>query len=142
MKPFALVLALALLGVPQDTSPRFAAIDLVVDSGAQPLAAWQIELTAQAGTIRIAGVEGGERAPFADPPWYDPAALRDERVIVAAFSTAAAGELPTGSTRVARVHVQIMGAAEPHFVTRLMAAATVGGHEIAAQTTAVQARRQ
>jgi hypothetical protein len=60
--------------------------------------------------VGIEGGEGGEHAAYAKPAYYDPAALAPEgggRVILAAYSTAK--DLPTGRTRVARLHVMVEG---------------------------------
>jgi hypothetical protein len=86
---------------------RFMAVDVFVDSGAMPLAAWQVEVKLSDGT-KLAGVEGGDSAgAFAAAPTYDPAALMNERVIIAAFSLEDGAKLPTGRVRVARLHVQL-----------------------------------
>ena len=106
---------------------RFEWVDVYLDSGDAPLAAYQLELTAESGTFQIVGVEGGEHAAFVEPPYYDPAALQHDRVILAAFSTG--DDLPTGSTRVARVHVMIEGE-RPSYVATLTVAATADGGSI------------
>src|ERR1051325_4419258 len=62
--------------------PRFVAVDIVVDSGSTPPAAYQVGLSGARGEIQIVGVEGGESAAFAEPPYYDPAALQHERIII------------------------------------------------------------
>ena len=75
---------------------RFAYVDVYLDAGAKPLAAYQVELTPTAGDVVLTGLEGGEHAAFRDAPYYDPAALHAAkgRVIVAAFNTGA--DLPRG----------------------------------------------
>ena len=50
-------------------------------------------------------------AAFRAAPFYDPAALNQNRIVLAAYSTGEA--LPTSRTRVARVHVQAAGAVNP-----------------------------
>lgn len=107
--------------------PRFEWVDVYVDSGAVALAAYQFELAAESGDFQIVGIEGGEHPAFAEPPYYDPAALRNDRVILAAFSTDE--ELPIGSSRVARVHVMIEGDS-PEYVVTLGVAATEDGSRI------------
>ena len=109
---------------------RFEAVDVAVDSGRTPLAAYQFEFTAPADRVTLVGVEGGESAAFAAAPYYDPAALMHDRVIVAAFSTGR--DLPTGRTRVARLHLMITGEGEPDYGLKLQAAAGPDGHEIPA----------
>jgi hypothetical protein len=88
----------------------FRVLDVYVDSGASPLAAYQFEFkTTQktAGELKLVGIEGGDSAAFGEPPRYDPRALAQPapRVIVAAFNTGK--DLPTGKTRVARLMVRV-----------------------------------
>jgi hypothetical protein len=90
---------------------HFEAVDLFIDPKNQPLAAYQVEFVADASRVKLVGVEGGEHAAFREPPYYDPAALNHNRVIVAAFSTS--DGLPQSLTRVARLHVQVSGDAPP-----------------------------
>jgi len=116
---------------------RFEAIDVFVDSGAVPLAAFQFEMQSRRPGVEIVGIEGGEHAAFAEPPYYDPRAMNNNRVILAAFSTA--DELPSGRSRVARVHVQFQGP-EPHkFETRLDVSATTDGKPIPATISLTKA---
>ncbi len=107
--------------------PVFGWVDVYLDSGDVPLAAYQFELAAAAGEFEIVGVEGGEHGAFAEPPYYDPAALHNNRVIIAAFNTD--DELPQGRTRVARIHVLVEGEA-PQYVATLIVAATADGSPI------------
>lgn len=116
-------------------APRFAWVDISIDSGSVPLAAYQLELSSDAGKFEIVGIEGGEHAAFREPPYYDPAALKAGRVILAAFSTDDA--LPTGSTRVARVHVMLEDAA-PHYIATLKIAATADGTTIPVQVSVTE----
>ncbi len=93
---------------------RFSAVDLVLNlpEGAE-LGSYQVELAPladQPTTVRVVGIEGGEHESFRTPPFYDPKAIGNERVILAAYSTAA--ELPRGTTRIARVHYEISGEGE------------------------------
>ncbi len=104
---------------------RFGYVDLFVDSGEDTLGAYQLEFRPVGGGVKIVGIEGGEHEAFADAPYYDPRALKDgERVVIGAFSTDK--DLPSGRTRVARVHVQIE-IADPTFETTLQASADGGG---------------
>ena len=73
---------------------RFEAVEVDIDSGDKPLAVYQLELLDPTHSTVIVGIEGGEHAAFAKPPYYDPAALSRNRVIIAAFNTG--NELPTG----------------------------------------------
>ena len=114
---------------------RFSYLDVYLDAGAKPLAAYQVELTSTAGHVLLTALEGGEHAAFKDAPYYDPAALHgaNSRVIVAAFNTG--GNLPSGRTRVARLHLQVTGPAEPAWATKLQVAASSDGKPIEAKLT-------
>lgn len=122
--------------------PRFHAINIFVDSGPLPLAAYQIEVIARFtgdGAATLVGVEGGEHPQFTKPPYYDPAALQvdqaRERIIIAALSTAGVPDLPKGRTRVARLHMRVEG--EPRYVTNLMVAGGPSAEKITALAQAV-----
>ena len=117
---------------------RFRAVDVIIDTGDAPLAAYQFELAAETGTIAIVGVEGGEHPAFAEPPYYDAAALQKNHIIIAAFSTQT--DLPAGKVRVARVHVQVTGDTEPEYVVVLRVAASPDGTHIPATATASESR--
>src|SRR5262249_48068684 len=93
-----------------------------VDPHGLPLAAYQVEVWDASRAVRIVGIEGGEPAAFRDPPRYDPAAMQNDRVILAAFNTG--NELPSSRVRVARLHVAIEGAAEPEWHARLTVASS------------------
>ncbi len=110
---------------------RFAPLHIYLDSGNRPLAAYQFELKAAAGQIKIVGVEGGQHAAFKEAPYYDPAALANDRIIIAAFNTGS--ELPTGRTRIATIHLQIIGEAEPDYELKLAVAADADAKEIPAK---------
>ncbi|HZW09236.1 MAG TPA: hypothetical protein VFF69_04970 [Phycisphaerales bacterium] len=113
--------------------PRFGYVDVFIDSGATPLAVYQVELRATEGDIRIVGVEGGDAGPFVEPPHYDPKALLDgERIVLGDFSTDA--DLPAGHTRIARVHLRIDGPA-PTLALTLDIAGDADANAINAQTS-------
>jgi hypothetical protein len=112
---------------------RFTPLHIYLDSGQRQLAAFQFELKAIAGQIKIVGVEGGEHAAFQEPPYYDPAALTNNRIIIAAFNTGT--ELPTGETRVTTIHLQVIGDIEPEYQLDLTVAADTDGSEIPAEIT-------
>ncbi len=112
---------------------RFCAMDIFVDSGSTPLAAYQLVFTATNGLAKIVGIEGGDHPAFRRPPFYDPKAIQHERVIIAAFSTAPAAGLPAGRTRVATIHFQTFGSLLPQFELRLQTAGDLHGNRIAAQ---------
>ena len=151
--PFALGAALVSVAVsprPQADSPkadsvtrtgaRFATVDIFVDSREAALGAWQVEFSDRSGAARLAGVEGGEHAAYKQPPYYDPEALQRERVILAGFNTAAAGQLPRGRTRVATLHLHITGSTPVDFAVKVTAAADSEGRRIAVDAT-VQERK-
>ena len=129
-------LGAALLAFPQSsgTDARFAALDIHIET-AEPLAAWQFELRAASGPMRVVGVENGDSAAFGDAPYYDLAPVaggRADRIVVADYSLHPAAELPVGGSRVATVHVYFEGPAAPDYVLSLMAAGGVDGEPIRA----------
>ncbi len=115
---------------------RFVAYDVLLDSGATPLAAWQVEIVDPSGRAKVVAVEGGQHLAFAEAPHYDPRALLHGRIVLAAFSTG--DTLPEGSSRVARVHFAIDGAREPALTLRVMAAARSDGSTIPVRSTLVR----
>ncbi|MCP3906227.1 MAG: hypothetical protein GY715_21600 [Planctomycetes bacterium] len=136
----ALVTAVSPLSAGADEEPpamSFGFVEVHVDCGDHALAAWQVEVQAL-GDVRIVGVEGGEHPEYAEAPYYDTAAIQRERVILAAFSTAAPDALPSGRTRVATVHVVWTGSDAPRFETNLTVAADEAGAAIDADVTLVQ----
>jgi len=110
---------------------RFAPLHIFLDSGSQPLAAFQFELNATKGQVKIVGVEGGQHKAFKEAPYYDPAALANDRIIIAAFNTGR--ELPKGRTRIATIHLQIIGDAEPDYELKLTVAGDADAKEIPAE---------
>lgn len=111
---------------------RFAPLHVYLDSGIKALAAFQFELKATAGQVKIVGVECGSHQAFSKtPPYYDPAALANDRIIIAAFSTQRV--LPKGRTRIATLHLQILSDAEPQYELKLIVAADADGKEIPAK---------
>lgn len=135
---------------PAEPSVRFAPVHIYLDSGDTPLAAYQFELvcsvpvrTSQEGNppkadhykpaVKIVGVEGGDHPAFNNAPYYDPAALANNRIIIAAFTTSA--DLPEGRTRIATIHLQVPGDAEPEYELKLAVAADANGREFPAELT-------
>lgn len=118
-------------------STRFEAIDVFVDSGNQRLAAWQLELKSTASDMQIVGIEGGEHPAFAEPPYYDARAMNNNRVIIAAFNTG--DNLPSGRSRVARIHVQVRGAGARTWLSELTTSATADGTKIRAEISIAKA---
>jgi hypothetical protein len=134
-------LALAAANASIAADVRFEAVEIYVDSGATPLAAWQVELTEANGRMRVAGIENGEDGAFAERLHYDRNAVEAgeaDRLMVAAYSLSPATALPHGRTRVTTVHVQITGVSEPSFQVRLVAAGDAQGHPIAARASLTQ----
>ena len=62
-----------------ESKVRFAPVDVYLDSGSRPLAAYQFELKVTQGKVKIVGVEGGEHEAFREAPYYDPAALKKKK---------------------------------------------------------------
>lgn len=114
---------------------RFMPVEVHIDPNGEPLAAYQFELQAEPSGVRIVGLEGGAHPALADPPYYDPEAMRGDRVIVAAFSTNAPADLPTQKTRVATIHVAVPVDAQPRFTIELQAAADGAGETVEATIT-------
>ena len=104
---------------------RFSHVDVFLDTAGQSLAAYQCEITATAGDVTLVGIEGGEHPAFRQPPYYDPKALGQKRIILGAFNTGA--DLPRGRTRVARLLVQIRGTTPAAFDTKVQVAASPDG---------------
>jgi hypothetical protein len=129
---------LAALGAQEGAEPgrhtsdgvRFEAVDVFIDTGDRPLAAYQFELKACVGHAKIVGIEGGEHQAFRSPPYYDPAALQNDRVIIADFDLGE--DLPSGRSRVARIHLQVTGEEEPRYIAILQVAAAPAGQRISA----------
>ena len=130
------LLAATLPVLPQSdgTDFRFAALDIYFEA-AEPLAAWQFELRESSGRMRVVGVENGDSAAFRDAPYFDLATVNDgmaDHIIVADYSMNPTADLPTGRSRVATVHIQLEGLAEPEYVLSLMAAGGADGEPIQA----------
>lgn len=116
---------------------RFAVADVYIEPhDTQPLAAYQVDVNAENDGVKLVGIEAGGHPAFADPPYYDPAALQRQRVILAGFSTSP--DLPTGRTRVARLHLQIDRDAELELTARSIVIANSEGQPIAADVTVVE----
>ncbi|EEF59352.1 hypothetical protein [Pedosphaera parvula] len=121
---------------------RFKTIDIFLDSKDKSLAAYQLEFKSRTGNAKIVGVEGGEHEAFKEAPYYDAKAMQQERVIIAAFSTNAEGNLPKGKTRVATIHVQVIGDKDPDYSVELEAAADSQGKKISAETSFEQRKEK
>ena len=120
-------------GAIDSTKVRFISVDVFIESNDAPLAAYQFDFVAADSNVRIVGLEGGEHAAFAEPPYYDAQAMTGNRVIAAAFSTNAPADLPSGRVRIATVHAQLDVDAEPRFEAKLVTAANADGEKIEAR---------
>jgi hypothetical protein len=127
----ALLIACALLtsGLAGAEQTRFLAMDVFIDPKGEGLAAYQLEITAPAGT-KIVGVEGGEHPEFRKAPYYDPKGIQRERLIVAAFSTARETALPHGQTRVLTLHLESASTQIPKLEMNFKLTAATDGHKI------------
>ena len=131
-------------GIAKPQAARFTYIDVYVDSADKPLAAYQVRIDARGkdapantvAPVKIVGIEGGQHAAFVNPPYYDPAAMMNDRVIIAAFNTGR--DLPAGKSRVARLHLMIAGDVQPEFTAKLETAATTDGKQITATVSLEQ----
>jgi hypothetical protein len=119
-----------------DPSPRFTFVDVFVDPHGTPLAAYQLEFLADPARVTLVGIEGGSHTAFKDPPYYDPAALSGNRVILAALNTGA--DVPRDKTRVARLHLRIQGTDKPTMSSKLIVAASSNEQKIQADVTVSQ----
>lgn len=108
-------------------APAFTTVKVMLDS-TQPLAAWQFELTGQ--SIQIVGVESGDSKAYATPPYYDPEALSQNRIIVGAYTLDE--QPPQGKIHVATLHIQYDQSINPDLKVTLMAAGNTQGEKIPA----------
>jgi len=108
------------------SSTSFGAWDVMIHTGNVPLAAYQISIQATAGDVRIVGIEGGEPDPFRDAPYYDPAAMQNEHVIIADFTNAPRRVLPRGPPRSTRIPVPPLSPPLPAVGRLPLVAATLG----------------
>ena len=107
----------------------FQAVDVWIDAGALPLAAYQVEVRYDAARVKVVGVEGGDRGAFNAAPYHDPAGKAGGRIVVASFTTEDA-RAPAGRVRVARLHLRVEGGGDPEVTIRLVTAAQAGGERI------------
>ena len=130
MKRIVLALCLfSLNAAPQDGT--FYALDVYIDTGGTPLAAFQFEVIS---TGKIVGVEN---ADFSDKaPYHDPDALKGGRIIVAAFTTEE--DPPAGRVRVARLHMYFSGVGKPDDKAEIIVTATPGGERMDASIELVR----
>jgi len=123
-----------------ETAPskaRFRAVAIELEVGDEGLAAYQVELVVRSGDASIVGVEGGTAAGFSSPPYYDPAALRAGRIVLAAFNTKVS--LKEGRHRVAVVHLREAGPS-PEYALEVVAAAAPDGERVQVRAFWVDAK--
>jgi len=121
----AVPVLLLLAAISSGQAVRFQSYDVYVDAADDAVAAWQIEVVAGDGAT-IVGVEGGEPECWRAPAYYDPAALKGGRIILAAFTTEPGP--PRGRVRVARLNFMLSG--EVALEAEVIAAAAPGGTRI------------
>lgn len=115
---------------------RFAAFDVLIDSGKTPLAAYQVKIVATSGDVTLVGIEGSDHPAFAAAPYYDKHAILNKQIIVAAYSLA--GSLPTGKTRVATLMVRLGNGAKPGWHITVQVAGGADGKPINATASIVE----
>ena len=115
---------------------RFTNVDLMVDPHGIPMAAYQVEFIADPARVKLVGIEGGSHSAYKKPPYYDAKALAGNRVILAALNTGS--DLPKDKTRVARLHLWVMGAAKPELSAKLVVAASSTDQKIPADVTILE----
>lgn len=118
----------------EEAQIRFEAVAIYLESE-EPVAAWQFELGEISGEMRVVGVENGDSAAFDGAPYYDLQAVSEgeaDRIIVADYSLSPGVELPTGRIRIATVHVQLHGSAQPDYTLSLIVAGGEDGEPVPA----------
>ncbi|HEY5911619.1 MAG TPA: hypothetical protein VJA21_13550 [Verrucomicrobiae bacterium] len=128
--------------VPEESRSRFCAVDIYLDAKGAPLAAYQLEFAVTNGAAKVVGIEGGDHPAFRDPPFYDPKAMQQERVVVAAFSTEPAARLPNGRTRVATIHLHGSGGAALQFELKVGAGGDSDGKRIFVEASGKERKDQ
>lgn len=111
-------------------SVTFRMVDIFADPQGSPLAAYQVDFSITGGSAKIAGIEGGAHPAFSIPPFYDPQALQSNRIVLAAFNTASSDKLPAAKTRVATLHLRVVGDEALHFSIKAVTAGTVDGRKM------------
>lgn len=114
---------------------EFRVVDIFIDPKGKPLAAYQLDWRVASANAKIVGIEGGDHPAFRNPPYYDPKAIQQERVIVAAFNVSEDTGLPKRRTRVATIHLQTKAGARCDYRLTKAEAATSDGHRISIETT-------
>ncbi len=123
-------------------SPRFVAIDVYLESP-HSVAAWQFEVSARNGEMKLVGIEGGSSEHFRGAPFYDREILRGsqtDKILVADYSLADEALLPIGRFRIATLHLMLLGEAD--LDAALMVTTTSEGESISASLELVQSNQE
>jgi len=112
---------------------RFGTCAVWIDTSDSAMSADQIVIRAVSGDVRIVGIEGGDHERLVEPPYYDPEAMQQDRVVIADFSTATEAELPSGRQRLVTLHYMAMGPDEAAFDAAIEVAIDDEGRDVAAQ---------
>ena len=139
----AMLMAAALVLAPLAAAAgdfSFMPLDIYIDSGDEPLAAYQFELRYDSWAYSIAGIEGGEGA-LAEAPYYDPRGMESGRIVIASFTTDP--NPAAGRVRVATVHVAVDEdvAPEQDFAVTLVVAAGPAENTVRAEIEIVRRDR-
>lgn len=114
---------------------HFTAIDVTINPRGNSLAVYQLRIKLVRGAMKVVGVESGDGAFAAKPPYYDRKALDKpdaEEIVIAMFVTADNAKLPIGKTRVATIHLMTRDEGVPAFEAKLETAAGPDGKPFAA----------
>lgn len=114
---------------------EFAIYDIYVDSGGEPLAAYQLKISDRRAAVKIISVEGGEHVSFADAPKFDAKAIQRDVIKIAAFSLDPSEKLPSGRVRIASLHVEVGPGLTPDWSAIVEAAGGPGGKKIPAEVS-------
>jgi hypothetical protein len=120
----------------EQPASRFMPVDVMIDSDTD-LGAWQVRVETLGQNATLVGVEGGDGV-WSNPPMYDPAALAQGQILLAAYDTT--NTSPSGNTRVARLHLMVVG--EPQLEIELIAAGDTDGHRLDATASVVKGHVQ
>ena len=125
-----LILFVLLPGITRADDPRFAPLDIYLESPVA-VAAWQFELKDRNGVMKVVGIENGGHSAYPRAPYYDRKAVARgdaTRIMVADYALADENMLPSGRMRLATLHLML--AREPDLELRLITATTPEGEAI------------
>jgi hypothetical protein len=107
----------------------FASADIIIDTGKETLAGYQLEVNYPRSKVTLVGVEGGSGEGYAPSPKFDSRGLTSGRIILAALAVKDKAS-PTGRIRVARLHLFAEPEALADLVGKVGAAIKPGGAKI------------